>query len=335
MSKRERRLLEVLEVLNASQTPMSSRQIADALTAGGRDISERTVRIYLKEADEQKLIQTRGRRGRTLTTKGLDELRSHQLLRRVGFLSAAIDRMTYLMDFDLPSRSGQVVVNVSCVDPEVFRTCLKEVSAVFAKGFAMGHRVALVPPDTVMGEVVVPEGKVGFCTICSISLNGILLKHGIPVYSRFGGLLELRNGKPRRFAEMINYDGTSIDPLEVFIRSGMADYRGAIRNGNGRIGASFREVPAEARPNLIKIADQCNRIGLGAFLVIGHSGRPVLDIPVSEGRIGLVIIGGLNPISILEENGYRVESRALSSLMPYEQLFHYTKLSEELRKVTA
>ena len=38
----------------------------------------------------------------------------------------------------------------------------------------------------------------------------------------------------------VNYDGTSIDPLEVFIRSGMTDNIGVVKTGNGRIGASFR-----------------------------------------------------------------------------------------------
>ena len=47
----------------------------------------------------------------------------------------------------------------------------------------------------------------------SITLNGVLLKHGIPTTSSFGGLLELREGRAIRFVEMIHYDGTSIDPL--------------------------------------------------------------------------------------------------------------------------
>jgi repressor of nif and glnA expression len=54
--------------------------------------------------------------------------------------------------------------------------------------------------------------------VCSITLNGVLLKHGIPTTSRFGDP-ELQNRKPMRFAEIIMYDGTSIDPLEVFIQT--------------------------------------------------------------------------------------------------------------------
>ena len=49
----------------------------------------------------------------------------------------------------------------------------------------------------------------------------------MPVRSLFSGLLELKDGQPRRFAEIIAYEGSSIDPLEMFIRGGLTDYLGA------------------------------------------------------------------------------------------------------------
>ena len=92
--------------------------------------------------------------------------------------------------------------------------------------------------------MVVPEGSVGIGTVCSITVNGVLVAHGIPTNSRFGGLLELRDHKAVRFAEFINYDGTTIDPLEVFIRSRMTDYLGATRTATGSSGRAF----AKCRP---------------------------------------------------------------------------------------
>ena len=47
---------------------------------------------------------------------------------------------------------------------------------------------------------------------------------------------------------------------------------------------------------------------------IGWPGQPLLDIPVSEGRCGALVIGGLNPVAIIEENGNRVLARAMSHL---------------------
>ena len=198
-----------------------------------------------------------------ITERGLAELRTAHVAEGVGFLSAKIDQMTFNMTFDLATRTGSVVVNVSLVDPRQLAACAEQVCDVFAKGYAMGDRVALLAPGETMGQLTVPPGRVGFCTICSITLNGVLLKHGIPTTSRFGGLLELRAGNPTRFVEVIYYDGTTIDPLEVFIRSGMTNYLGAIRTGNGLIGASFRELPGDCREVVMNLSARLTAIGLG------------------------------------------------------------------------
>jgi repressor of nif and glnA expression len=304
--------------------------IAEELSSLGHDISERTVRLYLQEMDEEGLTQSFGRRGRCITERGLVELDSANTMERVGFLSAKIDRMTYRMNFDLTSKSGTVVVNVTIVDPKQLATCVRMMSKVFEEGYAMGHLVALLEPGERVGHVSVPEGMVGIGTVCSITLNGVLLKYGIPTNSRFGGLLELQDKKPTRFVEIITYEGTSIDPLEVFIRSGMTNYIGAIKTGSGRIGASFREFPAESRELVEDLALKLNKVGLGGFMRIGHPGQALLQIPVSEGRVGAIVIGGLNPVAILEETGIRVYSRAMAGLLDFNKLFRYEELEERV-----
>jgi repressor of nif and glnA expression len=250
----------------------------------------------------------------------------------VGYLSAKIDQMTYSMTFDLAMRTGTVVVNTSMVNPRQLAACTDKVCKVFADGYAMGNRLALLGSGETVGDLTVPPERVGFCTVCSITINGVLLKHGIPTTSRFGGLLELRNRRPTRFVEMIHYDGTSIDPLEVFIRSGMTNYSGAIADGNGLIGASFREMPEDSRELVLSLGERLSTIGLGAFMEVGLPGHPVLGLPVNQGRIGSVIVGGLNPIAILEEMGHRVYSRALSGLLEYNRLFSCEELPERLKQ---
>ena len=119
---------------------------------------------------------------------------------------------------------------------------------------------------------------------------------------------------------------------EVFMRSGMTDYCGAVRDGNGLIGASFREIPEGSRDLAVQLADRVSAIGLGGFMEIGWPDQPVLDLPVSPGRIGVVMIGGLNPIAVLEEQGHRVHCRALAGLLEYNRLFHYDELPEALEQ---
>ncbi|MFA4835898.1 MAG: NrpR regulatory domain-containing protein, partial [Dehalococcoidia bacterium] len=245
MSERKKQLL-ILSVLKTRDKPLSGARIAAELMALGHEMSERTVRLYLEQMDQNGLTQNVGRRGRQITEMGLNELNISHIAERVGFLSAKIDRMTYLMNFDLTTKTGTVVSNATLVEPRQLATCVQMMSKVFEEGYAMGQMVALLGPGERIDHITVPEGMVGIGTVCSITLNGVLLKYGIPTNSRFGGLLELRDKKPTRFVEIITYDGTSIDPLEVFIRSGMTDYVGAIKTGNGRIGAGFREFPAES-----------------------------------------------------------------------------------------
>jgi repressor of nif and glnA expression len=65
---------------------------------------------------------------------------------------------------------------------------------------------------------------------------------------------------------------------------------------------------------------------------IGRSGQAVLGLQPSEGRLGSVVIGGLNPIAILEEEGQRVYSFALAGLLEYSRLFHFEELPRRLRE---
>ena len=57
-------------------------------------------------------------------------------------------------------------------------------------------------------------------------------------------------------------------------------------SGNGRIGASFREIPAESRDRVVELAAKLGAVGLGGFMEIGRGGQALFDIPVSEGRAG-------------------------------------------------
>jgi len=331
MDKIERNRLAILRVLEKATGPVSSTRIAQLLAATGLELSQRTVRLYLNRLDSEGLTEPWGKRGRVITEKGRAELRAAQTLQRVGYLSAKIDQLTYAMSFDLATRTGKVIVNTSLVPPRLLFENLEKVCAIFARGYAMGNRLALLGPGEQVGPLTVPKDKVALCTVCSITINGVLLKHGIPTISRFGGLLDLRDGRPVRFVEMIHYDGTTIDPLEVFIRSGMTDYAGAITNGNGMIGAGFREMPEDAHDLVLELGERLTAIGLGGFMEVGLPAQPVLGLPVSPGRFGAVVVGGLNPIAVLEEMGHRVFSRALAGLLEYCRMIPAEELPEAIK----
>ncbi len=329
--KTEKKELAILRLLQKNETPLSSAKILEHLQAMGQEVSERTIRHYFKILDEKGLTENLGKRGRVISPLGLKELNKARVYDKVGFLETKIDQLTYRMTFDLTRRSGSVIVNISLIDKETLARTAHLICQVYEAGYSMGAMMGLFRPGERVGDMVIPADMIGFGTVCSITLNGVLLAHGVPIHSSFGGLLELRNRKPVRFVEIIKYDGTSLDPLEVFIRSGMTDYAGAIRNGNGRIGVGFREVPADSRDRVIDLIEKLKDAGLGGFLLVGWPGQPLLEIPVQEGRTGIVVIGGLNPVAILEETGTRIKSRAMAGLVEYERLFHYAEMAERIR----
>lgn len=333
IEKMEKKRLAILRILKKANKPLGSSKLTDQLLAMGYEVSERTVRFYLLGMDKEGLTDNFGKKGRRITEQGLKELNIARVFEKVGFLSAKIDQMTYQMSFDLKHKEGTVVFNLSILEHKHLRPAIPLMCHVFTKNYTMGHLISLFNSNEKVGEVIIPEGMVGIGTVCSITLNGVLLQYGIPCQSRFGGLLEIQDKEPKRFIEIINYDGTSLDPLEVFIKSGMTDFTGISENGNARIGASFREVPAESRDKVLEIAHKLEKIGLGGLLAVGWPGQALLEIPVNEGMVGAIVIGGLNPVAILEESGIKVYFRALAGLSDYKNFFHYKEINEHIQHI--
>lgn len=326
----ERKRLSILRCLAYAPGALSSEEITEQLAGAGNDVSERTVRLYMQSMDEEGLTRYVNKKGRVITPLGRHELAQARIFERVGFLSARIDQLTYGMSFDLSKRSGRIVTNISLVPRSILKDAWPMMKSVYDAGFSMGKLVTLLAPGEQIGDVLVPKDCVGVGTVCSVTLNGILLRHGIPVASKFGGLLEVEQGKPVRFVAVISYSGTTLDPLEVFIRSGMTDYDSATKTGSGRIGVSFREVPSASRDRMLTLSRDLKNVGLDCIMEMGLPGQPLREIPVDHGGMGVIVIGGLNPIAILEERGIKVVSKALSGLMDFSRFFRYAEMPERM-----
>jgi repressor of nif and glnA expression len=322
----------ILRVLRDSGTAVSSSDVAKAIQAYGLDLSPRTVRLYLKQMEQGGLVEaaTRGRAGgRRITARGAAEIEDAVALDRIGFTAAKVDRLAWEMDFDAESLAGRIVLNVTLIDSAYLPHACREMAAVFRAGLGMGNHLALIPEETRLGTVQIPRNKVGIGTVCSVTVNGILLNHRVYAVSRFGGVLEMRKGVPVRFTDLIAYEGTTLDPLEVFIKARLTDVHGAAITGNGRVGASFREIPTPAVPVVEKVKERLEQIGLGSIMMIGKPNQPLLDFPVQEGRTGIVVIGGLNPAAALEEAGIATSNVALCTLYEYNRLIHYRNMQRQ------
>jgi len=196
----------------------------------------------------------------------------------------------------------------------------------FEAGICVSQFVAIASEGEKIGDVTIPAGKVGLATVCSVAINGVLLKHGIPVHSKFGGVLEVRSGKPKRFVAVIDYGGTSLDPSEQYIRAGMTRVGEAVGTGNGRILANYREIPAPARAIVEEVFSRLKEAGIGGVYAIGNTSEPVCRVAIGLNRVGMVLLGGLNPVAAAVEAGIEVESFAESGLVDYAQLEHFSSL---------
>jgi repressor of nif and glnA expression len=327
-------MVAILRVLRSSGIPLGAERISEELHSSGTFLSERAVRNYLAQADDEGWTRNLGRRGRLLTAAGKQEADSALVFDKVGFVAARVDALAYQMTFNPDTCVGSVILNMSTVAREDMRAAMREVKQVYDARLGMGRRLIVGKPGDPVGDTFAPPEKCIIGTVCSVSINGILQRARVATRSRFGGLLQIEDGQPKRFTQIINYDGTSLDPLEIFIRGHMTSVGEAARTGSGIIGASFREVPTIALPEVRKLLSQSERIGLGGVIAIGQPNQPLLDIPVAHGCVGIIVAGGLNPIAAVVEAGISTTSAAMHSLCDYDRLLEYNTIVDSRERRT-
>lgn len=323
--------LAVLKSLNELRGAAGASKIRHQLLARGLDLQPRTVRFYLLQTDREGLTRTVSRRaGREVTDRGRQELEQANIIERVRFVAARIDSLVYQMTYDLRTAAGTIVSNLALIPQDYLLRALEDMRPVLARHFGMGNKLAIIREGETYGSITVPKRQVAVATICSVTANGILLKQGIPVTSRFGGLMEIKDGKPVRLVALIEYSGTTLDPLEAFIRAGMTRVRECGRTGTGIIGVSFREIPASAAAQVRQIKKEMDAQGIDGILAVGTPNQPLFDIPVGEGRAGLIVNGGLNPLAALWEARAAVEFRSLAEVENIERFIHYETARNQL-----
>lgn len=322
----ERKVISILKVLKDSTQPLGARIIARGLKELGVNLTERAVRYHLKIMDERGLTQLIGKDGRIITESGIEELRNALVTDKVGFVIAKIELLAFRTNFDLETGKGQIVINTSLFPKDKFKKAITAMKEAFRAGVCVSPLVAVANEGEKLGEVTVPKDMVGFSTVCSITINGALLKAGIPMDSRFGGILQIRNSKPLRFIELINYEGSTLDPSEIFIRGKMTSVGEAAKTGNGKILANFREIPAQCRAIAEEVITKLKQRGIGGVVMIGDTSEPVCEIPVGLNRVGVILLGGLNPVAAAEEAGIETENKAMSGIIDYSQLISFWEL---------
>jgi len=324
----ERKTLAILRILSQSSQPVGARVISHLLREQGIELSERAVRYHLKLMDERGFTESVARDGRLITELGREELESALVSDKVGFVASKIELLAYQTDFDTNKRQGKVPVNISFFPRNQFRKALEVMSKTFRAGLCVSQLVGVAGEGEKLGGVTVPQGKIALATVCSIIVNGALLKAGVPTNSKFGGILQIKNHKPLRFVELIQYSGSSLDPSEIFITSRMTSVGRAAKEGQGKILANFREIPSLCQSTAEKVISGLREADLDGLIAVGEVSKPVCGVPVEVGKVGMILIGGLNPVAAAVEAGVQVENHAMCGVMEYQDLIEFWEVGK-------
>jgi repressor of nif and glnA expression len=171
-----------------------------------------------------------------------------------------------------------------------------------------------------LGEIQIPKGKVGLATISNVTMGAVLLKAGIPLDFKFAGILQIRNHDCLRFVELIEYTGSSLNPYEVFIAGKMTAVSGILAEGNGKILASFCELPALALPRVETVIKGLETMGISGVAKLGGISEPLCETPVGIGKFGMVLTDGLNLVAAAAEAGIEVVNHAGSGIIDFARL---------------
>ncbi len=244
----------------------------------------------------------------------------------IMFIISRIENMMYEVTFDPAKRKGNIIVNISLVNKSDFKKVIGHIKQAMHSGLSVSPYIKIVYPGEKIGNVSIEKGKIGIATACSITIDGVLLKAGIPVKPKFGGVVEIHDGSPLRFTDILTYDSTTIDPLDVLMSQELTSVAKMISTGSGKILANLREAPMDARDKIEQVLDSLVEAGFSCILEVGEPNNDILGVQVWRDKLGIVVIGGTNPMALVQEHGIGINTQEMSILLDIEEMVHIDEL---------
>lgn len=307
----ERKVFEILRILKEHQEPIGAKRLSELMADRGFVLSDRAVQYYLSYLDEIGFTRKVGNRGRILTEKGRAETESALVETRIGYIISRLERLAFRTTFDPRTGTGDVAYNLSLVPADQ----ADEVAAIFEQvaragfGFFSAYSTIRLDPQ-------VHPGMTGFITVCSITMDGVLQRRGIPVRMVYGGRLGVTGGQPDEFQDLIGYHGTTADPLELLIDAGLTGVNDAVSGKSGVVLANVREVPSPARDRVEETAARMRDAGFRFPVTMGTG---VMNLPGDPHRLSVVSYSGMNLIAAAAEKGFVLENEIGAGTIPFDR----------------
>ncbi|MDD6285556.1 DUF128 domain-containing protein [Candidatus Methanosphaera massiliense] len=226
---------------------------------------------------------------------------------QISFILNKISNLISQVNFDEETCEGEVITNISYINREYLDESLEILNKVYKSKpeYCIGNRYSIID---------YPDNKVGLGTICSLTVDGILINKGITVTPGYSGVLDVY-GNNRRFIELISYMGSSIDPHEIFLKKNMEDILGSLNN-SGKILASVHSIPYIARDKTISVLESLKESGF-EVLKLGKPNEYMYNARIEKYNFGFVLSGGLNPIAAIKEKDIPVDIKSIETIVDF------------------
>ena len=291
---------------------MGAKRLSELMAERGFVLSDRAVQYYLRYLDEMGFTEKVGNLGRVLTPYGMEETESALVGERIGFIISKLERLAFRSTFDPVTATGDVAYNLSYVPEDRIDEVTEAYDKIIAArcGFFSSYRV-------IDHDSRVPSGQVGIMTICSITMDGVFQRRGIPVRMAYGGRLAVEKGNPIEFRDLIGYRGSTIDPLQLFISAGLTSLSAYVDTGTGIALANVREVPAAAETQVKEIISQMQGAG---FVFPVAMGTRAFNLKYDPYRLSIVSFSGMNFIGYTVEMGIPIRTEIGAGNIPFSKI---------------
>lgn len=247
-SELDRRTYDLLRLVDR-YGPIGSIQLFELLQLHGYDIKDRTIRLRLSELDELGLTEKVPGQGRRLTAQGRDELERGDVDTRLERLRARIASLASQVTYDPIDDTGVLAASSAFLPAENLEAALDLIERLDA--LPTGPIVVATEPSN-----SAEAGDVRLSAASSITVDGVLLANGVDASISNSGLLEYEptadgdDGAPRagghirRYVDVINGEGSSIDVISLLIESGRTDVSSLLEGAEtGILVGDRREFP--------------------------------------------------------------------------------------------
>jgi len=242
------------------------------------------------------------------------------------FVSHRIEDFAMQVTFSPLKGTGTVVYNLSLVRAEDLEHTVSVFRATCEAGVSPSSLIRLMFEGEEIDGFTIPKDFCGILTLCSTTLDGLLLQRGIPFNPIGGGVVEVAENIPTRFTHLIKYEYTTIDPLQVLVSQDITSVLQVMKDGNGSLLGNIRECHMEAEDEVEEVLEELTDGYFTGILDLGLPNTPCLGVAVDPQYMGLAALGGTNWIAALKEGGVSVTMQAMKGLCDISTMQFITDL---------